>query len=239
LLSAFSSWAEDSGTGPKVYVDISKSAQEDAISFDGVRGILGLNLLSSGFDASIGNSENFTENRMNLLGLCLGMEYARAFRKGFLLAVDVTVDISKKSKKEGNWEILNKEYEAQRGRFHLGNRTGKFEKDLLSFQVALRGGYLIPSYKSMIFMKLGIGKMGGNYLYKVDNVDVCDIHVNAYVPSLGLGVERKINRKWGVSLEANWFMKKTVTGIYDNCNHRTKIGNRNIRLMGIYSIQDK
>ncbi|MDR2158388.1 MAG: hypothetical protein LBO02_03675 [Holosporaceae bacterium] len=235
-LCVSSALAEDAGATPKIYSDISESAQEDAVSFDGIRGFLGLNFLSQRFDASVGNSNNFTENKMNLFGLCLGMEYAKAFRKGFLVAIDVGVDVSKKNKKEGNWSALNEQFEAQQGPFHWGNRTGRFEKDLICPRVALRGGYLIPSYKSMIFVKLGICRISGVYLYEVNGVKVCNVDVGVYVPSLGLGIERKINRKWGASLEANWSMKKVSKGVYDMSEHKIKVGNRDIRLMGIYSI---
>ncbi|MDR0632449.1 MAG: hypothetical protein LBF54_04425 [Holosporaceae bacterium] len=226
----------DASSDPTVYVDISKSAREDAVSFGGARGLFGADLAFQDFDASVGNASNSTKNNVNLLGVCLGMEYAKAFRKGFLVAVDVGMDVSKKAKKDGSWSALNSEYETQRGVAHPGSRTGKLDSDTVSLNVAVKGGYLLPTYNSMMFLKLGVSKVGGTYSYKQGNNKVCDVKVSAYVPSLGLGIERKINKKWGASLEANLSLKKTSKKNCDNVEHKVKIGRTDIKLMAIYSV---
>ncbi|MDR0678429.1 MAG: hypothetical protein LBF44_02740 [Holosporaceae bacterium] len=227
---------ENSPKEPNVYVDISQSARENAVSFDGIRGLLGLFFTMQNFEASIGNSKNFTGNNMNQFGLYFGMEYSKSFRKGFLIAVNMETDISKKKKKEGSWKDLNDEYNIQRGQVYLGEKTGKLESDAICPGVALKCGYILPKYESVIFLKLGISKVNGKYYYNSSGAEVCNVNVNTYVPSLGLGVERKINRKWGAAIEANLPIKRSTKNIQDNVEHKMKVGRKDLRLMAIYSI---
>ncbi|MDR1982809.1 MAG: hypothetical protein LBQ08_03370, partial [Holosporaceae bacterium] len=65
---------ESADGGPSVYADISQSAREDAVSFDGIRGLLGLLLAMQKFEASVGSSKNFTNNSIDKFGLYFGME---------------------------------------------------------------------------------------------------------------------------------------------------------------------
>ncbi|MDR2781798.1 MAG: hypothetical protein LBB21_05110 [Holosporaceae bacterium] len=224
---------------PKIYVDISKSAQEEAVSFDGVRGLLGICFSSSEFSSSVGDSTNFTSISSSLLDIYLGLEYSRSFKKGFLLAIDVGTDISKKGKNEGNWATFNKEYEAQRGAFNLGNRTAKFEKSLMCPGVALKCGYLIRSLESMLFLKLMVSRLNGVYTYNSNDKKVCKVEANVYIPSVGIGFERKINKKWGASMEVNLSFKREIKLIGDEVEHDVKASRKDIKLMATYSISSK
>jgi hypothetical protein len=233
----FSCYAEDTAkVESKVYADISEAAQDAAVSFGGIRALLGISLLFQKFFASIGNKDNFTENTMNVFGISTGMEYAKEFRYGFLVAINFGADISQKGKKEDSWNALNREYETQRGAIHGGIRTGKFESDVFSPYIAIKGGYLLPRYKSVIFVKIGASQVGGIYHYKQDENIVCNVGVKALVPSIGIGVERKMNNKFGISLEANLPIKKIIKRQEDNVEHKIKVGNVSIRLLATYSV---
>ncbi|MDR2067913.1 MAG: hypothetical protein LBP41_02915 [Holosporaceae bacterium] len=229
--------AEDEGkVETKIYSDISEAAQNAAISFGGIRGLLGVSLLLQKFGASVENSNDFTENKVNIFGASAGMEYAKELRHGFLVAVDVGADISKKGKKEGDWNSVNREYENQRGAVYPGTRTGKFETDAFSPHIALKGGYLLPSYKSVIFVKASISQVSGIYYYKRDEAKVCDVGVKAYVPSIGLGIERKINNKWGASLEASIPIKRNLKKKEDSVEHKIRVSSISLKIMATYGI---
>ncbi|MDR0968741.1 MAG: hypothetical protein LBL99_03895 [Holosporaceae bacterium] len=223
---------------PKVYVDISEAAQEDAVSFDGIRGLLGLSLTLQNFEASVDDAKNFTKNNMNLFGLCIGAEYAKTFRKGFLIAVDVYMDAVAKSSKDGSWGDLNLEYENRRGAAWSGEKTATLKRSAISPMLALKCGYLMPAYKSMAFVKLGVSNVSGSYRYEVDGSTVCDADFSVFTPSVGIGIERKINKKWGAFLEANLAIKKNTKIKRDGAEHNVKIGRVDIRLMASYAISN-
>ncbi|MDR1983028.1 MAG: hypothetical protein LBQ08_04525, partial [Holosporaceae bacterium] len=143
---------------------------------------------------------------------------------------------SKKNQKDGAWKDLNNEYYAQHGQIYLGDKTGKLESNALCPGINLRCGYIFPKYESMVFLKIGISKVNGKYYYNSGGAEVCNVNVNAFVPSIGVGVEKKINRKWGASLEANLPMKRNTKNIRDNIEHKTRVGCTDLRLMAIYSI---
>ncbi|MDR3187472.1 MAG: hypothetical protein LBT63_03540 [Holosporaceae bacterium] len=239
-LCLFRCHADDEGkVESKVYADISETAQNAAVSFGGIRGLLGISMLFQKFGASIENSGNFTEKSMNIFGASAAMEYAKEFRHGFLVAVDIGADISPKSKKEGDWNTVNREYESQRGAVYPGTRSGKFETDAFSPNIALKGGYLLPTYKSVIFVKIGVSQVSGVYYYKRDGAKVCDVGVKAFVPSIAFGGERKINNKWGASLEVGMSIKRRVKRKEDSVEHNIKIDRTIMKFMAIYDISQQ
>jgi hypothetical protein len=227
---------ENKEVKPKIYVDISKSAQQEAVSFDGIRGIFGLGFASPGFGASIENSQNFTDIKSNLMNMYMGIEYSKSFKKGFLLAVNVATDLGKKDEKNSGWADLNKEYDARRGAVHAGSHGGKFERGIICPEVALKCGYLLSSMESILFMKVMVSKLNGTYTYNSDDKEVCRVAANVFVPSIGLGFERKINKKWGASLEASFPLSGKIKSVGDTVEHVVKAKSTNVRLMVTYSV---
>ncbi|MDR1235404.1 MAG: hypothetical protein LBJ96_00195 [Holosporaceae bacterium] len=229
--------SENKKIEPKVYVDISKSARENAVSFDGVRGIFGVSFSGSNFQSSVGESSNYTNISSNLMEVYLGVEYSKSFKKGFLLAVDIGTDISKNKKSDGGWGEINREYEAQRGRFYP-DRTGKFEKNAMCPAVSLKCGYLLNSLESVLFLKLAVSRLSGVYTYNSVDREVCKVSSSSYVPAIGLGFERKINKKWGASLEASVSIERKSKRLADTVDHAAKIKRADVKMMAIYSISD-
>jgi hypothetical protein len=220
---------------PRVYADISKSAQENAVSFDGIRGIFGVHFMFPKFGASIAERGNFTEHNFNIVGVNAGVGYSKSFRKNFLLAIDIGTDICKKGKKEGDWNTLNREYERERGGVYHGERSGKFESSPLLPNIALKCGYLFLNFKSVVFAKVSVSKVSGTYYYMRNGAKVCNADVSVYVPSIGVGIERKINKKWGASLEANMAIKRAAKKTEDGVEHKVRVGRKDLRIMGTYS----
>ncbi len=241
ILSAFATFASDSDLEPTIYADISESAQEAAITFDGVRGFAGLVLQSIKYQSRTENNSTQTENKINMFGLSIGVEYAKAFRQGFLIGFDVSADINKKKKKEGNWKALNAAYDADTSTIYVGVddlKTGKLETEAITPNISLKVGYLLPKFKSLLFLKAGISKLGGTYHYNFAGANVCKVDVSKFIPVIGLGAEYKINSRWGAALEANMSLKKTCTKRLANIQHKIKIGRQDIRIMGTYRISN-
>jgi hypothetical protein len=230
---------EDKKTEPKIYVDISKSARENAVSFDGLRGVFGVCFSGSNFESSVGGSSNYTNISSKLLEAYFGVEYSKSFKKGFLLAVNIGADISNSTKSKCGWSEINREYEVQRGMFYTANRTGKFEKSTLCPGVAFKCGYLLPSLESVLFLKFAISRLNGVYTYNSGNKEICKVSSNNFIPSIGLGIERKINKKWGASLEANISIKRSTKHVADTVEHVVKAKRADVKMMAIYSIADK
>jgi len=236
---------DDSGK-PKVYADISDSAQKNAASFDGVRGVIGFNFSKNKFGASarqahqqgssLSENFNYTENSIDLFGLCFGVEYSKSFRSNFLVAGDVGIDLTKKEAKEGAWSDLNKDYD-ERLPTYTPPKTGKLEKKAITLRGGIKCGYMIPSYKSMVFLKLGVSKVDGRYYYNHDTASGADVQFSVYVPSVAIGVEKKFNKQWGASLEASISMKRSNNyTASDTSEHSVRVGRNDVRLMGIFNI---
>jgi hypothetical protein len=239
ILNLFAEDAQDVDEfNPKVLSDISESAQGEAVSFDGIHGLFGLDFGLHKFGATIGSSDNFTQCNMNLFALCLGLEYAKSFRKGLLIAVDIDCSLSFNGKKEESWKDLNSEYESSHGEPNGGNRTGKLEKDALSPSVAVKCGYLLSKYKSMIFFKVGVSKLSGAYHFRRNDA-TSKVDFNAYVPVIGLGAERKFNSKLGISAEVSFSMKKNAKKTAGSVEHKTEIERTGARLMAVYNMHSK
>ncbi|MDR0580703.1 MAG: hypothetical protein LBG04_01145 [Holosporaceae bacterium] len=227
---------EDDGSTPTIVADISESAQESAVSFDGLRGLFGLGLVSYKFGATVGDGGRFTNNSINSPAGVLGMEYAKTFRKGFLLAVTADISVTKGSK-DGSWRDLNSEYDFQRGESVTGNKTGKLETNTISPFMGLKCGYILTKFESVAYAKMGVSQVSGSYQYKQNGAESND-NFKVYTPTFCLGFERKLNSKWGASLEAVISMKKTFKRELDNLKHRTKAGCSGFRILAIYSSHD-
>jgi hypothetical protein len=227
---------ENDDSAPTVIADISKDAQESAASFDGLRGLFGLGLVSHKFGATVGDSDKFTSNNINSLTGVLGMEYAKTFRKGFLIAVTTNLSVTKGSK-DGSWKDLNSEYDLQRGELVSGNKTGKLKTNAISPFVGLKCGYILSKFKSVAYAKVGVSQNGGSYQYKQSGAESND-SFKVYAPAFCLGFERKLNSKWGASLEAVISIKKTSMRDLGGVKHKTKAGCSGFRVLAIYSSHD-
>ncbi len=216
---------------PTIYADVSQSAIDDAVSFDGVRGIVGFGYGTSQYAASLGS--NFTSNELGMFSLVAGLGYAKSFKNNILVGLDVYSDISPKKKKEGGWSSLNSNYDATQ---QTGTKYGKLNTDIFTPSLGIRVGYVFVGYKTVVSAKLGFSKVTGSYEYYLNGSKASDIDVDAIVPTVGLCGEHKLNRQWGVSLEANLPIKRVVKKTSNNVEHRIKVGRTDIRLLGIYSI---
>ena len=186
------------------------------------------------FGASLGESNNFTSNNMNLFGICFGLEYSKTFRKGFLLAAGIDLSLTK-GKKEGNWKDLNGEYDSQHEASPYEDKNGKLEKNALSPSVMVKCGYLLPEYKTVLSIKCAISRRNSNYQYKLKDA-ISKVNFNAFIPSVGLVAEKKINDKFGASLEVNFAMNKKSNRTVDGFKHKMNMKRSDIKLMGIYTI---
>jgi hypothetical protein len=229
---------ENNSIEPTVYVDISKSAERDAVSFDGVRAMFGIGIGCLHAGSSVEGDAACTNINMTLLELHLGIEYSKSFKKNFLLSVGIGTDIGKKKKKSGSWADLNEAYEAQRGGVYPAARTGVFEKGSLTPLVALKCGYVIPSLESVFFLKVTFSKSNGKRTYCSGGGEICSIEEKRFAPGVGLGFERKFNNKYGASLEAVFDIEKKTKKVADQVKHVGKLGCTCIRLIGIYSVLD-
>jgi hypothetical protein len=78
--------------------------------------------------------------------------------------------------------------------------------------------------------------MTGSYRYYNNGTNVTEVGIKSYIPTLGLGYNRKFNTKWGAILEVNISLKKANKARHDEVYHRTEISRRNARAMATFSI---
>ncbi|MDR2107395.1 MAG: hypothetical protein LBO73_02665 [Holosporaceae bacterium] len=227
---------------PKVYLDLSKSAKKNAVSFDGIRGLFGLIYVTTNFGASLYGFENFKEHTHKTIGLHLGLEYSKSFRKNFVLSGIISADLTSKFTREASWSELNKEYErAVRERYeemqYAGlQKTGILRKGMFCPSAAVKCGYPIKAYESMIFLKLGASLVSATYFYDIGSFPICAVSVKTILPSLGLGIEKKFNKQWGASLETNISLRRPVTEFQDYVSHKIKTKRFDLRLVGLYTL---
>jgi hypothetical protein len=63
------------------------------------------------------------------------------------------------------------------------------------------------------------------------------VAVTVFVPTFGMGVERKFNSKWGATVEASVpLVERQVKSYKDETDHRIKAQSINIKLMATYSL---
>jgi len=224
---------------PTVFADISQSAIDNAVSFDGIRAFGGLGFGWQQYNASITGGNSFTSCDMNVFSLTAGIGYMKAIKNDFLIGIDILVDLSQKKKKDGDWKSLNADFDADATRRLAApdNRTGTLETDRFAPSLGIKFGYAFKEHKTALFAKVGVSRVTGSYKYYLAGNKYSDIDVNAIIPTLGIGAEHKINRQWGVSLEANMPIKRVNKKTANSVEHRIKVGRTDIRVLGIYSLQ--
>ena len=236
VLSMCSALADEGGLEPKIYVDISEAAQEEAVTFDGFRTLFGVVYQYVKYRAFTANNSQDTENKMNMFSLAVNAEYARSFRNGFLVGVDIGTDISQNKKKEGSWADLNAAYDGDTSATYTVTalKNGKLETGIFTPYIALKAGYAIPRVELLAFLKAGLSRLSGTYHYTYGGAKISKVEVSKFVPHIGLGVEHKINSKWGAILEANISLHKECTKTLGGVSHKIKLGRSDIRIMGTY-----
>jgi hypothetical protein len=88
------------------------------------------------------------------------------------------------------------------------------------------------------FLKLGVSKVGCSYSYTQSGVKMYDVDVSTFVPSIGLGFERKFNKKWGVAIEGNISLKQTKKKTQMNIEHKIKMDRKDLRILGTYTLSN-
>jgi hypothetical protein len=217
---------------PTIYADVSQSAIDNAVSFDGIRGIIGIGIGLQQYNSSITGGSNYTSNDMNVFALTAGLGYAKSFKSNLLIGIDILADLSPKKKKDGDWKSLNSDLDAKA----VGDKYGKLNTDMLTPSLGIRVGYAFQEYKTAVFAKFGASMVSGSYVYYQNGAKVADVDVNAIVPTIGLGAEHRFNKQWGVSLEANMPIKRVNKKTAGNAEHKIKVGRTDIRLLGIYNV---
>lgn len=218
--------------------EIESIAEDEKVSFDGVRGLLGISYPVSTYGASVGSSDRFTSNKFGLPGMTVGVEYGLPFNNGLSLAVGVGLKVSKGGNKRGSWEELNRELEKQRGPAYAGERTGDLKANGTAPNVSLKLGYLVKACGGQLYVIFGAAQEKGKYEYCLNgNSSVAGVEISAYKPFFGVGGERKIKHSLSASLEGLFTMGNKVKNNFDTIvTHTAKVRRVEIRIMLVHSI---
>jgi hypothetical protein len=220
---------------PSIYADISEAAVNDAVSFDGFHGVAGLAMIMLQYGSSLTDGNNFTIRNMSQVATSVGVKYAKSFKSKLLLGLSVVGDMTKRRNETGDWKAFNADFDGiVRGRV----KSCVLKTDMITPAFSLGIGYSLENYKTAVFFKVGISRVGGSYSYSLNGVNVADVDVNAIVPKIGLEAERKINKKWGASFEINIPLKRTSKKTVNGFQHRIRVGRTEIRLLATYSMAD-
>jgi hypothetical protein len=232
--------SEDNDAKPEVVADISPGAVEDSVSFDGARVLGGILLGSSEQSNSIEASDVVTKNSSTSLGISLGAEYAKSFKKiksikELSCSIGVMLDISPQKKQEGHWSELNEAYNNINNQI-VGNRTGILKTGAFVPSIMLKLAYRIPSIESAVFVKLLLSHITVRQEYYFNAVKMVDINISTFSPSIALGIEYKINAKLGISLEYGLSFKRTAKKIVDQVTHCVSLKKSGARLLINYRL---
>jgi hypothetical protein len=218
---------------PTIYADVSQTAVDDAVSFDGLHCMAGLSLILHEYGASVSGGNNYTPNDISTIAPTIGVGYTKTFNGNFLLGIDVLTSFSKKEKKCENWNTLNSDFDRL---FPAANRkNGILTTDIFEPSLGLKFGYIFKEYKFAAFGKLIASKIGGKFAYYSD-LKNCNFNVNAVIFGISVGGEMKFNKKFGASLEIGTFMKKQVKKTNENTEHIVKFGKTDVKVLLIYNL---
>jgi hypothetical protein len=223
----------DSSNDPTVISDISKSAVEKAVSYDGTRLLFGLDFGMQDFSACTATNATITKQNINAMGVALGGEYSHSFKNGLNIGGTMLIDVASKKTKDGPCNEFN-------SAANLGTGvTAKLTRDVFTPSFALKLAYPIKSYKSIIYGKAGVARVTGTYEYITTNSGAKEeVNANAMVPFLVIGLERKINKKFGVLVELAWSLKKSLKKPYGTTNavHNIDVSRKDLRILGTFSL---
>jgi hypothetical protein len=227
---------EDKAFEPEIYADPSDSAVQNAVSFDGAKILCGLGMSMQKYAASVKGCENFTSNSTNAFNVIVGMEYAKSFKKGLLMSGGARIKITKKQKKELDWNSMNAGYNELKK--VTGVRSGYMENSAMIPVALVKCGYALKEYKSVAFATLEIAWMSVSYSYTLDGEKVCNVSTKSMVPQIGLGIERKWNKKIGLLAEVSFPIKRMCKTTADGVEHRIRVGQTSLKLLMSISLQN-
>ncbi len=245
-LIAFNAMAQNEddtndGFHAKVYSDVSKKAQQNAIKYDGWKILGGLTYSMSMFSAGAKGSVVYTENNINNFMLTFGLDYSKRFRKRFLLGAVGLLDIWKAQRKGGDWQDFNYEYYSRVGPnyWNYGTLDGGLKTQSIIPEFAVKGGYIFRRMGTVVYLKAGAQYMRCEYVYTNSGLEVCSYEVVKFVPLIGFGGQKRLNKKFGIAFELNFPFKRDYEKTIDNLTHRVKVGRKTIRVLVTYSIPGK
>lgn len=220
---------------PVVVAQISQTAIDKAASPDGIKGILGLLIGPQKFEGTITNGQKNSSQKINIFALTAGLEYAKSFKNKLFLAIQILTDISPRKKKEDSWKVFNEDFDFRVS--NAGERKARLQTDIITPSLGLKAGYWFRKQKCVAYLKLGISRISGKYIYDLNGTNFATANVNAIAPNIAIGGEYRINKKIGANMEIGFpinrrIHKKTINGI----EHRSKISRIEVRILGTYTI---
>ncbi len=230
--------SEDNNYQPKVYADITKQAQEQAVKYDGIKLLFGLGYSFADFNASLTDRNNNTKNSMNHFMLTIGCDYSKALKHNIILGASLLMDIWKKQKKSNYWSGLNADYDSVRGHLYGGNKDGDVQNSSLIPEISLKAGYIFKSLKSYAGIKLGVIRLEGTYRYRVNNYEISSTKYNGFTPFFGFVAFKNINNKFGVMIEINKSLNKKSKRSFDSVEQQTKMNSTTVRILGTIQMKN-
>lgn len=219
---------------PEIYADISEEAQEDSIKFDGLRLLAGLLYSQCKLTVGITDKPETASHTMGFIGGTIGGEYAKSFKKNFLFALNLSVNITKKGKKSGSWEEINPAYDKSKGPAGTNKREAQFEIPSFVPSVSLKVGYQFKSWASLLFLEAGCHFAENiKCRYSQNDQEAGSAEMTYLTPNVGLGVEKKFNSKWSAVIKANMSLNKTSKKMIDKHEHRVKMRRISASIMGV------
>ena len=237
-----SSW-EDSG--PEIYSDISKKAQQNAVKYDGLKILGGLTYSMASFNATIRTGSSRTKQDVNNFMLTIGLDYSKKFKKNFIVGGVFLLDCWRPQKKSGDMQIFNYDYYDRilsSWGTSYNTYSGELKTPCMTPEVAIKGGYIFKNMGTIAFLKLGLQRMKASYTYYVDGMKISSLNAIKYIPLIGVGGHKRFNKKLGVSLELNFPIRKEYEGTTDygtTTHHKIKMGRTTVRVLATYSIPGK
>lgn len=232
-------------SGPEIYADISKKAQQNAIKYDGLKILGGLTYSMASFDATIRTGSSRTKQNVNNFMLTLGLDYSKKFKKSFIVGGMFLLDFWKAQKKSGDMQIFNYDYYDRNlvSWASLYNTlSGELKTPCMTPELAIKGGYIFRNMGTIAFLKLGVQRMKAEYIYYVDGIKISSVKAIKYIPLFGIGGHKRFNKKLGVSFELNFPFKREYEGETDygsKIYHKVKMGRTTVRVLATYSIPGK
>ncbi|MDR2681629.1 MAG: hypothetical protein LBB29_01110 [Holosporaceae bacterium] len=145
-------------------------------------------------------------------------------------------DITKKQKKELDWSGMNAAYNETHD--VIGVRGGHMENSAILPMASMKCGYPLKKYKAVVFAVLGIAWMSVSYKYTLNGEGVCDVSAKPIVPIIGLGIERKLNKKVGVLAEVTLPIKRMSKITVGGIEHRIRVGKTSLKLLMSVALQN-
>ena len=145
-------------SGPEIYSDISKKAQQNAIKYDGLKILGGLTYSMASFDATIRTGLTRSKQNIDNFMLSVGLDYSKKFKKSFIIGGMFLLDFWKSQRKEGDMQIFNYDY-YDRTLSSWGPEystySGELKTPCMTPELAIKGGYIFRNMGTIAFFKAG------------------------------------------------------------------------------------